>query len=942
MNRCIDMISFKCVLRLCVVSAAVAFSLVSCALDNPLDAGARDSEEVAFGVSFASAPSTKADDMRTLTLVGEDGNREVSVFKAPIEDVLGTAVPSGPATKGEPVTEMYSTFDFTDGSTVWTATKKADGLYKPPFMRYRDLAGGSTLVAPCWSPAEPNGFELDLSNHRFVYSTPSDVRDEEDFVFALSPAITASTSGDVALTFSHVMAGIQVWTGNAFPRGGVETMWLENIYLGGTFDISDGSWTSDAASKGNLILIDDFVDVYSIDDAVYPNSAINGHVTDPIAMVEGERTAMLMPQVFPDGAKLCFNLNFAGPVFHYELDLSGQELEPGKMFVIAADGSAMFAVEGTGRPGAVLSFGNQKNGSYGNIADATCTVGEDGKFRVVLSNSTRFTISSDDIYTVTKMPAMYMTPYGNAPQFRSCHNLTSVCDFDAYNIPDVSEMFIDCTSLVHAPMFDTSKCVNFSNMFRGCSSLETIPDYDTSSGVNFSSMFYQCSSLNELPDLDLRNGTDFSYTFFVCYSLPYDEVKDLDFTHGTNFEGTFKNCWSFMSDTPLEFDFANAEKLNYTFQGCDNMVDVVVSTPKGEEFAGMFQNCKKMESLSGIDFSHGWKFNSTFENCYALYDLPVMDLTHAYSMSNMFYECRALPEVYLTSTRDCQQMQYAFYKCALLDGSDIHGLDCTSATNMDYTFACTALTGIDLVSTDNCRSMNYTFSTTPLADIANVQNLNLGVQTSLNYTFDSTALTSFPVTSFPACVSAEGMLRNCGSLQTVGALSMPANINFKGMFENDYALTTIGDIVSTSGQNFSNMLKSLSSVTRIPQMDTSHGTNFRDFINRCTVLEDVPEYDFSSASNVVGIFWECPAIVNVGGFPGLSVSFALNGHLNNAPSMTRASLLNIINGLEDMSGLDPDETAPTLSLLNAHYANLTAADIAIATAKNWNVVHSNP
>lgn len=108
--------------------------------------------------------------------------------------------------------------------------------------------------------------------------------------------------------------------------------------------------------------------------------------------------------------------------------------------------------------------------------------------------------------------------------------------------------------------------------------------------------------------------------------------------------------------------------------------------------------------------------------------------------------------------------------------------------------------------------------------------------------------------------------------------------------------------------------------------------------------KDIPQYNWGKVENITNVFSN-HAVKTFGGFIDLGKSFkstdaasyhTLDIHWTKGSATSNAQLMNIINNLaapDDTSVLDA-----TLKLSSSAYALLSAANIAIATAKNWSVV----
>ena len=235
---------------------------------------------------------------------------------------------------------------------------------------------------------------------------------------------------------------------------------------------------------------------------------------------------------------------------------------------------------------------------------------------------------------------------------------------------------------------------------------------------------------------------------------------------------------------------------------------------------------------------------------------------------------------------------------------------CESLTSVDmpmlmniysgYTFYnCTSLKSVNM---KNLRIINNTFG----YFFGNCTSLSHISLPSLTYTDDNTFYfdTSLSSIDLPVLSSAgNSTFYNCTSLTSV---TLPSLIEVKGStFNNCEFLTNVALPVLTNingGYTFNNC-KSLTSVS-IPLLTSiSSATNM---FGKCSLLTDV----------LLG-----------------SSSISTNISFSDSPSLSDASITNIINALADLTG----STSRKLTLNSTTYAKLTSEQIASITSKNWTV-----
>lgn len=96
---------------------------------------------------------------------------------------------------------------------------------------------------------------------------------------------------------------------------------------------------------------------------------------------------------------------------------------------------------------------------------------------------------------------------------------------------------------------------------------------------------------------------------------------------------------------------------------------------------------------------------------------------------------------------------------------------------------------------------------------------------------------------------------------------------------------------------------------------------------RCYALTNIPELNTANGTDFGYMFQNCTELQNFGGLKNVKYSFSLSA----SNKLTHESLLNVLNGLFDLTGSDQQ----TLTLGSTNLAKLTDDEKAIATNKNW-------
>ena len=137
----------------------------------------------------------------------------------------------------------------------------------------------------------------------------------------------------------------------------------------------------------------------------------------------------------------------------------------------------------------------------------------------------------------------------------------------------------------------------------------------------------------------------------------------------------------------------------------------------------------------------------------------------------------------------------------------------------------------------------------------------------------------------------------------------------------------------------------------IPQLDTSKVTNMGYLFNDCVALKTVPLLDASSIKAINIAFRGCEELIEMGGLKNLGKAYTQRKQ-NYAPyclslaaanKLTHESLMNVINNLYDLNLSYNVADGGTLyrqqfNVGTANLAKLTEDEIAIATAKGWDII----
>lgn len=258
--------------------------------------------------------------------------------------------------------------------------------------------------------------------------------------------------------------------------------------------------------------------------------------------------------------------------------------------------------------------------------------------------------------------------------------------------------------------------------------------------------------------------------------------------------------------------------------------------------------------------------------------------------------------------------------------------------------------------TSNVTDFGGLFRDSLITEIRGLSDLDTRNGTSFEYTFNGTCLRKLNLRGWvtSAATRMYGMFRDSSMLDEVDCTGWDtSNVSqgFREMFRYTYSLRTV-DLTSWNTSKVTDMsamfywsgIKDLD----LHNFDVSKVTTFNSMFHVCTYLENLDIYGWNTAAvtNVGNWFYDCRSLRtiigsrtvaadgSVGGStayfgkgPALDLSFAQSSLLEHD------SLLYIMYWLPDLSG----GAAKTLTLHADAKARLSAAEMAVASAKNWTV-----
>lgn len=932
-------------------------ALCSCVRETPFGTDPGAEGRIGFQVSIAPVPATRGE----ITLLHADNGPDIEAFLRPMAPPL-----QAPATKGSPVTEMYTSFRFlSDDGLRGTAVSEDGILYRVDGLQYFELPRDEGNRFFCWAPDDGAGITL-TEEGRIRYAAPSRTSDQPDLLVALTPEMGRLDKGPTPLTFHHALAGLEVQAGTVFPGCTVQSVTLSGIVTEGEYDPWNGIWNA-PEDVSDLVLTDGPVSASA-------NTLFTG----------GEATAMLIPQTFAAGAAATVVLTYDTQEFTYVIPLEGLSLREGCILTLGLGCRSMYLFEGTASADfSVYYFKGVVSGtSIFKICDVP--VEEDGSFSVLvpaldmanIRHSYSFARNAN-LLTVTRLPDILSTRQSFQRMFQGCTALKGIyCDIPSARATNWAWAFYNCSSLEDLPAsLHTSACTDFSFLFFGCRKLTRVPELETDAGLDFTAMLQGCSSLAEAPDLSFPRGTTFdamlrncsALTSIPAYQMPrgtsfsnfcsgctsLQSVPLLGTAAGTDFSGMFSGCSALTDVAPI--DTGNGKNFSQMFLGCSRLGAIpFLNTARGTSFREMFADCALLDGVPALNTSSGATFYAMFRRCRSLTTCPELDTSNGTVFYGMFEECSSLTESRPYDTSKGTSFERMFRNCRQL--SRVDNFDVSSGTAFDHMFfGCSALESVPRFNFmarstnrhmfDGCSALtavpdwNWSAMTTCFHMFAGCSSLAeivgpVGTSSCTSFTQmfkGCSALRRITVMDVGNMVDGSALFQDCVSLEEVPAFYAPEATDIQQMFDGCVRLAHIGGASFPKAENWFAVFRECRSLTVLPVIDCSSATS----LNACFQcapgrgsLESLPAVFASNLATAENVLTGQVRLTDFGGFTGIHIPFGVS----DCVSLTRESLLALIDGLAPVS------QACALTLGSRNKGLLTDAEIQIATDKGWTVL----
>ena len=197
--------------------------------------------------------------------------------------------------------------------------------------------------------------------------------------------------------------------------------------------------------------------------------------------------------------------------------------------------------------------------------------------------------------------------------------------------------------------------------------------------------------------------------------------ENVDTLRCLDFAGMFNNCKNLNSIDLSSFNTINVRNISWMFTDCRKLKNIDLGsfdTGNVIDLSSMFQNCYELTSIDLLNFN---TFSAEYMSClfYNCEDLETIlldfDTRNVKDFSRMFACCRIIESLdFLTNfdTHNAINMANMFYGCYKIRNLDLTNFDTSHVTNMEgMLYSLKAVTVLDLSSfdTSNVRNMSNMF-----------------------------------------------------------------------------------------------------------------------------------------------------------------------------------------------------------------------------------------
>ncbi|MBR1787604.1 MAG: BspA family leucine-rich repeat surface protein [Bacteroidaceae bacterium] len=498
--------------------------------------------------------------------------------------------------------------------------------------------------------------------------------------------------------------------------------------------------------------------------------------------------------------------------------------------------------------------------------------------------------------------------------FYYCDKLKEIdlSNFNTAKVTDMGYMFGWCTQLTSLDLskFNTAKVWNLNNMFYDCYRITKLDlsSFNTTNVTQADNMFFQMSAMKTLrlgqnftfPTMSRKATNCFSYVTKAVVevnskymaSVKADVVNKLGFIEKENdTNGEFveydkkaaQAIWT-KDNSTLTFFYGKQYKVGDTFRNgktvtnvwsgsdltstTDNygtrkyqstVKDVMTTVVFDASFAeyhlttcvGMFKNCSKLRTVTGIQY---------------------LNTDKMYCLYGMFYGCSSLTtlDVSKFNTSSAGQMTYMFNGCSNLKNLDVSNWNTSNATQMNSMFyGCSSLTTL---ATGNWNTGKVTTMSGMFQGCSNLATLDVskwdtGKVTSMSYMFYNCSKLNNPDVSKWNTINVTtmyGMFQGCSSLTELANNFDTGKVTDMGsMFYNctSLAYSPCGSWDVSKVTNFSYMFYNCSKVWcfSLSNWKTTSATNMKYMFYNCSgaTLINTDNWNTSKVTDMSYMFYKC-------------------------------------------------------------------------------------
>lgn len=245
-----------------------------------------------------------------------------------------------------------------------------------------------------------------------------------------------------------------------------------------------------------------------------------------------------------------------------------------------------------------------------------------------------------------------------------------------------------------------------------------------------------------------------------------------------------------------------------------------------------FYECKKLETITGIEYLH---------------------TDNVTDMSEMFYYCEHLGSLDVSkfNTDNVTNMSHMFYHCSKLTLLDVSKFNTANVTDMSSMFSsCSVLTGLDVTNfnTEKVTNMSGMFSSCNKLESINISSFKTDIVTDMSY-----------------------MFRSCYVLTSldVSRLNTKEVTDMRCMFSGCSGLTDL-KVSNFNTENVTNMSEMFSSCSGLTDLDvtnfnTEKVTKMSYMFNKCSKLSslDLTSFNTGMVKNMESMFDNCMKLITI-------------------------------------------------------------------------------